>query len=398
MKNVTPSQRAALKDRAARIARLLPPLPREPSGALTPASREAFRQAAGRILRENRAVGAALVLVSGPGEEIFCFGSARLRPRLPVTEETCFRVASVSKLALSAGFLALCEAGKLSLDADLSDLLGFAVRHPRHPGIPVTPRMLLTHTASLRDEGPYAALSPESCPPLSRLLADPCCWTDDPPGSAFHYSNLSAGVAGVVMERAEGMPLDSVMRSRVFSPLGMRAAYDPRQIAPADCLADGYRVLSFPLPRLRRYDAARLAARPQEPFDPERDYFAAAGRMITDSRGMASLVRLLASLEDTPALSAASLREMRALQDGRPGIAHAGRGLGCASLAGIFPGFDPVGHQGVAYGMCSECFADPQTGCGVGLMTSGLRLDRLQEPLTQGGFDLLALGFAALRR
>ena len=47
MKNVTPSQRAALKDRAARIARLLPPLPREPSGALTPASREAFRQTCG---------------------------------------------------------------------------------------------------------------------------------------------------------------------------------------------------------------------------------------------------------------------------------------------------------------------------------------------------------------
>ena len=46
--------------------------------------------------------------------------------------------------------------------------------------------------------------------------------------------------------------------------------------------------------------------------------------------------------------------------------------------------------------MCAELFADPASGCGVGLMTSGVRLVR-QPPLMRAGFDLLALGFAALR-
>ena len=45
--------------------------------------------------------------------------------------------------------------------------------------------------------------------------------------------------------------------------------------------------------------------------------------------------------------------------------------------------------------MCAELVADPARRCGVGLMTSGMRLER-QAPLMRGGFDLLALGFAAL--
>ena len=138
--------------------------------------------------------------------------------------------------------------------------------------------------------------------------------------------------------------------------------------------------------------AARLPA----PFDPERDVFAGAGRMITDSHGAAALLRLLCWGADTPALSSASLREMYTLQDGKGGILHAGRTLGAAALPGVFPGFAPFGHQGVAYGMCAELFFDPAAGCGAALMTSGLRLDRRAEPLVAPAFDLLALAFSAL--
>ena len=47
--------------------------------------------------------------------------------------------------------------------------------------------------------------------------------------------------------------------------------------------------------------------------------------------------------------------------------------------------------------MCAELFADPATGAGVGIMTGGVRLRRDTPPLMQVGFDLLTLGFAALR-
>ena len=47
--------------------------------------------------------------------------------------------------------------------------------------------------------------------------------------------------------------------------------------------------------------------------------------------------------------------------------------------------------------MCAELFADPVTGAGVGMMTNGVSLERSTPPLMRVGFDLLSLGFAALR-
>ena len=393
MKNPTATQLEALRSRAARLA--LPPLERGADGRLTAKSLSLLEAQARRIARRERIVGLSLVLVSpGGAQDTLCLGHARLRPRLPVTERTCFRVASVSKLVMTFGALSLCEAGLLDLDAGIGAYLGYPVRHPHAPGTPVTLRMLLTHTSGLCDEGSYGARGMQEGCALRELLDDPQNWLPHAPGAAFHYSNLGAGVAGCVMERAAGLPLDDIMQQRVFAPLGVRAHYDPRRILPAGDLADGYSVRGL-LPPVRRYDAAALAARPAQPFDPERDFLCAAGRLITDSAGMAALIRLLASGDGLGVLRGESLRLMRTPQDGLGGITACGRGLNTAFLPGVFPGFDAVGHQGVAYGMCAELFADPQRGAGVGVMTSGTRLVRT-PPLMRAGFDLLALGFAAL--
>lgn len=395
MKNASPKELSALRARAERIAAHLPPMRAESGGTLDPKSREALRAAAASVLKRHRAVGAALVLaLPGGAQEILCFGRARLNPDVPVTEDTCFRVASVSKLVMSFGALSLAEDGLLDLDADISLYLGYPVRHPRHQDTPITMRMLLTHTASLTDDGPYGTRGMVSGTSLRSLLLDTACWRDTPPGSAFHYTNLGAGAAGCVMERAMDIPFDDIMKMRVFDPLEIRASYDPRRIDPVCDLADGYSVRGI-LPPKVKYDAARLAARPPELFDPERDYLIAAGRMITDSHGMGRLLRLLASKDGMGVLSPASLSAMRSDQSGTGGVGQIGRGLNAAFLPGVFPGVSPVGHQGVAYGMCAELFADPKRDCGVGVMTSGVRLVK-SPPLMRAGFDLLALGFAAI--
>jgi len=392
MKNASAGELAALRERAARVS--LPNMERGADGHLTPQSLDAVRAAARRIAARDRIVGLSLVMCApGGATDVVCLGNARLRPRMPVTERTCFRVASVSKLVMTFGALSLVEDGLLALDADIGACFGYPVRNPHSPDAPVTLRMLLTHTAGIRDEGGYGTRGINRT--LRELLSDPDNWLPQRPGAAFHYSNLGAGAAGCAMERAAGLPLDEIMRRRVFAPLGIRASYDPRRIVPADELADGYAVRGL-LPPTRRYDAAALSARPPEPFDPERDYFCAAGRMITDSAGMAALIRLLASQDGMGVLSPDALRLMRAPQDGLGGIGACGRGLNVAYLPGVFPGFDAVGHQGVAYGMCAELFCDPARGAGVGVMTSGTRLTRT-PPLMRAGFDLLALGFCALR-
>ena len=395
MKNPTPAELQALHNRAQQISAHLPPLSLSSDGSLTPESREAISRCAHRILRQNRAVGCALVLALPNGSsEAFHFGYARLHPKMPVTESTCMRIASVSKLVMTFGALSLEAGGLLDLDCDISEYLGYPVRSPYAKDVPVTLRMLLTHTARISDDGPYGTRGMQSDCTLRELLENPKSWLPFAPGTAFHYSNLGAGAAGVIMELASGMPFDDLMKERVFDPLSIRASFDPRRISPADDLADGYGVRAILPPRLK-YDAAKLSARPPEPFDPEHDYLIAAGRMITDTNGMAQLLRLLASQDGMGVLPAAMIDSMRSCQDGIGSVISAGRGLNTAFLPDVFDGFSPVGHQGVAYGMCAELFADPAKNCGVGVMTSGVRLIK-QPPLMRAGFDLLSLGFAAI--
>ena len=424
MKKPTAEELAVLRERAERTFSRFPVLPRREDGRMSPESRLRFELTMETILEKNRALGACVVLRRPSGaHETFCFGTARLLGRVPVTEETCFRVASVSKLVMTFGALALVERGALGLDDDLSACLGYPVRNPRFPDAPVTLRMLLTHTASIRDERNYgsrgkgvsardnhiikgmkalhllAALAwaggmQKGCT-LRELLENADNWLPAKPGEAFHYTNLGAGVAGAAMERAANRPFDDIMQELVFAPLAIRASYVPGRIAPRSDLANGYS-MRFPVP-IRKYNAQALSRRKPDPFDPERDYLCAAGRLITDSAGMAALLGLLASHGEMGVLSRASLDLMRAPQDGLGGVGAVGRGLNVAYLPGVFPGFSLVGHQGVAYGMCAELFADPATGAGVGIMTNGVSLERSTPPLMRVGFDLLSLGFAALR-
>ena len=396
MKTPTSAELAFLRRRAEQTFQRMPVLPRREDGRMTPESRLRFELSMESILENNRTLGACVVLRRPSGQyDVFCHGTARLSGRVPVTEEPCFRIASVSKLVMAFGVLALCERGALNLDEDLSVYLGYPVRNPHFKDVPVTLRMLLTHTAAIRDEGNYGTRGMQKGCTLRELLENADNWLNAKPGEAFHYSNLGAGAAGVVMERAAEKPLDDIMQDLVFSPLAIRASYDPRRISPRSDLANGYS-MRFSLPLLK-YNAQALAKRKPEPFDPERDYLCAAGRLITDSRGMAALLGLLASHGEMGVLSAPSLDLMRAPQDGLGGVGQIGRGLNTAALPGVFPGFSPVGHQGVAYGMCAELFADPTTGAGVGVMTSGTRLNRDTPPLMRVGFDLLTLGFASLR-
>ena len=171
MKNPTAEELAVLRERAERTFSRFPVLPRREDGRMSPESRLRFELTLETILEKNRALGACVVLRRPSGaHETFCFGTARLLGRVPVTEETCFRVASVSKLVMTFGALALVERGVLGLDDDLSACLGYPVRNPRFPDAPVTLRMLLTHTASIRDEGNYGSRGMQKGCTLRELL------------------------------------------------------------------------------------------------------------------------------------------------------------------------------------------------------------------------------------
>ena len=98
------------------------------------------------------------VIVFKDGKEVYrnMMGNRFLSPRnknwnLPVTSDSRFRVASISKIFTATGYMQLVEEGKISLDEDVSRYLGFTLRNPGYPNKAITSRMLLSHTSSIRD-------------------------------------------------------------------------------------------------------------------------------------------------------------------------------------------------------------------------------------------------------
>ena len=77
------------------------------------------------------------------------FAKRRLTPNDPV------RVASVSKLVVALGVMRLVDAGRLNLDRDVSDYLGWRLRNPAFPDTPITLRLLLSHQSSITDNVDY---------------------------------------------------------------------------------------------------------------------------------------------------------------------------------------------------------------------------------------------------
>ncbi|MEM6857536.1 MAG: serine hydrolase [Pseudomonadota bacterium] len=140
----------------------------------------------------------------------------------PVQANDPVRIASISKLIMALATLRLVDEGKVDLDADVSDYLGFTVRSPNFPDTPVTLTQLLSHRAGLRDKAGYIIPLGES---LQAKLADPEAWyTDAPPGEApFEYANLGSPVVATALEAATGERYDKLLERTVFGPLGVEA-------------------------------------------------------------------------------------------------------------------------------------------------------------------------------
>ncbi len=160
----------------------------------------------------------------------------------PATEETLYRIASVSKLVTTLGALRLVEVGKLALDTDIALYLGYPVRNPHFPDIPITLRMLLTHTSSLRDDAGYfwpgEVRLKDFLTPGGAAYGDGAMWSDQAkPGAYFSYANLPWGLVGTLMEKVTGERFDRLMKRLILDPLGMRGGYDPADLS-ADRIAN----------------------------------------------------------------------------------------------------------------------------------------------------------------
>lgn len=142
-----------------------------------------------------------------------------------ITADDPVRIASISKLVTAIGVMRLVEAGKLDLDADVSDGLGWRLRNPAFPDVPITLRLLLSHRSSLTDDAGYWQV------PLGGkvrdLLDDPRAWdAEHAPGTYFRYTNLNFPLVAQIMERTTGERFDKLLERLVLAPLGIEACFN----------------------------------------------------------------------------------------------------------------------------------------------------------------------------
>jgi len=164
----------------------------------------------------------------------------------PVDRDTLFQVASLSKWITAWGVMTLVEAGRLDLDAPVSQYLTrWELPQSGFDNEQVTLRRLLSHTAGLTDGLGYAGFAPgEPIQSLEQSLtraADASPGADGQvrvgmtPGEEWRYSGGGYTLMQLVIEEASGEPFNAYMQRAVLQPLGMfRSTFELSEAGEAD--------------------------------------------------------------------------------------------------------------------------------------------------------------------
>lgn len=321
-----------------------------------------------------------------------------------VTADSPVRIASISKLVTTLGVLRLVDQGKLSLDRDVSDYLGWRLRNPAFPDQRITLRLLLSHQSSLRDGGERYIIPLDVA--LRERLAEPAMWdgAHGPRAGWFAYSNINFPVAASVIERVTGERFDVAMSRLVLKPLKLDACFN----WGAGCSAGAFRRAAI------LYRASGEVARddlkgqpPLCPVVPAQDgscdlaryqpgqngaLFGPQGGLRISMRDLARIGQMLAK-GGKGFLSERSYREMTRVQwqagPGKGGVGEYGEnngffcayGLGLQRIGSGGPGCNDdlfgdgkarMGHSGEAYGLRSGLWWDPVSGRGLAFFTSAV--------------------------
>ena len=174
---------------------------------------------------ECKTVGMAVVMVKGD-KVVYqkAFGYRDKDTREPLDINDIFRIASISKSFSGISILQLVEAGKMSLEDDVNDILGMKIRNPRYPDIPVTVKMLLSHTSSMTDGGGvdmYRDLTyvDESKTDIKTIREK--AWLPYPPGKGYKYCNRGLNIIGLIIEKVSGERFDEYVLNHILKPIGV---------------------------------------------------------------------------------------------------------------------------------------------------------------------------------
>ncbi|HYT72295.1 MAG TPA: serine hydrolase domain-containing protein [Gemmatimonadales bacterium] len=174
---------------------------------------------------ESHAPGLAIGIVRGK-RVVFTrgYGVRRLGAPDPVTTQSLFHMASLTKPFVATAIMQLVERRRVALDTPVTRYLPYF--RVKGDGARITVRQLLTHTAGMPDVTDYGWDHPEyDAAALERYvrgLADSTLiWA---PGTRYRYSNIGFEVLADVVAKVARMPFEEYVRRQILQPLGMRSS------------------------------------------------------------------------------------------------------------------------------------------------------------------------------
>lgn len=326
-----------------------------------------------QIMNDLHVVGLGVAVVSGDSIIYHnAWGYKTLETQTPLAEDDLFRIASISKSFTATSIMQLVDQGKLDLNCDISDLVGFKVRNPKYPNVKITPYMLLSHTSSLNDSQGYFKLdviNPDKNPDWAKA------YNDYRPGTLYEYCNLGYNTMGTVLERVSNVRFDQYVVNNVLKPLGIDyAGYWVESLDSTKFVTlyeqdkDGNMV-----PQPEAY-APRTEEIANYQFGYSTPIFSPTGGLKINPIGLAKVMQMHMGLGTNPEGVKIISSESALLMQSRLTVAEGQNdfyGFAICQSDSLIPGKTMIGHTGGAYGVLTSMFWNKEKTFGIVVMTNG---------------------------
>ena len=183
------------------------------------------------------------IVIDGRLVHVKGLGVQDVDSKRPVTEQTLFRIASMTKSFTALSILKLRDEGKLSLDAPaetyVPELRDW--KYPTEDSPRIRVRDLITHTAGFVTDDPWGdRQTPLPEDDFTRMLREGVPFSR-PPGTAMEYSNLGYALLGRIVANVSQQSYKDFVQRTLLGPLGMTSTGYDVTAAPAERRALGYR-------------------------------------------------------------------------------------------------------------------------------------------------------------
>ena len=321
-----------------------------------------------QIMKENPVMGLSVAVVKN-NKIIYTqsFGLKDAETNTPLNNENIFRIASISKSFSATAIMQLVEAKKLSLDQDVSELVGFKVRNPKFPETVITLRLMLSHLSSINDSQGYFSL--DSINPATSANWEKC-YNNYEPGKGYVYCNLNFNMIGTIIEKVSGERFDAYIQNHILKPLQLYGGYYVNELDKSK-----FATIYEYQPNTAKFVVSPNAYAPRttEVAAYQMGYstpiFSPTGGMKISAQDLATYMMMHANYGKYNGVRIISKKSSKLMQTAVSDIEPYGFALETPGT--IIHGNRMIGHTGSAYGLFSAMFFNPQKKYGIVVISNG---------------------------